>query len=194
MEIAGQQIFSFLSQYGYWIMIPLMIVEGPAVTLISAALAALGAFNIWVVFSLSIFGDIIGDLFLYSVGFYSDHPRIKKIRILIGISDARVEKFKGHFEKNGRKIVFLSKATIGVTALTHTTAGIVKMPLKRFLFYTFLGGIVWSGFLAILGYFYGYLWREISTYIEWIGYIIFGVVAITILTIHIKSRKTANDE
>jgi len=44
MEQTGQIIFQFLKHYGYFAMLPLMIVEGPVVTIIAAMLASLGAF------------------------------------------------------------------------------------------------------------------------------------------------------
>ena len=49
MEQIGQNIFFFLQHYGYWVMLPLMIIEGPVATVIAALLASLGAFNIWLV-------------------------------------------------------------------------------------------------------------------------------------------------
>ena len=54
-----------------------------------------------------------------------------------------------------------------------------------------LGGIVWSSFLVAMGYFYGYLWREIKQYIEWVGWIIFAVAIISIITITIYKNTQA---
>jgi membrane protein DedA with SNARE-associated domain len=51
-----------------------------------------------------------------------------------------------------------------------------------------LGGIVWSGFLVLMGYFYGYLWREIAQFIDWIGWIVVGVAAVTFVLITLYKR------
>jgi membrane-associated protein len=91
-----------------------------------------------------------------------------------------------YFENHGGKTIFAVKSTTGLCWATFVAAGIVKMNFKKFVQYSFLGGIVWSSFLVAMGYFYGYLWRSIKQYISWIGWIIFGVVAISfaIITIY----------
>jgi membrane protein DedA with SNARE-associated domain len=65
------------------------------------------------------------------------------------------------------------------------------MPFFIFLWYTFLGGLVWSGFLTFIGYFYGYLWREIGQYIQWIGWVIGSVSIATLLSIRVFQKYRA---
>jgi membrane protein DedA with SNARE-associated domain len=57
--------------------------------------------------------------------------------------------------------------------------------------YSFLGGIVWSSFLVAMGYFYGYLWREIRDDIKYIGWIIFAIAIVTFVFITIYKNKQA---
>jgi len=179
MDQAGQQIFQFLSHYGYAIMLPLMIIEGPVVTIIAAMLASLGAFNVFVVLILSIIGDMGGDIIFYGLGYKYGMGFVRHVGKYIGITENLVLKMEKYFERHGGKTIFAVKSTTGLCWATFTTAGIVKMDFKKFVKYSFLGGIVWSGFLVAMGYFYGYLWREIQVYIKWIGWVIFGVVIIS---------------
>jgi len=191
MEISGQQIFEFLSQYGYWIMFPLMIIEGPVMTLIAAMLASLGAFNVFIVFMLSIAGDIIGDIGFYTIGRKWGLTFARGIGKYIGITEKRILKMERYFNNHGGKTIFLVKSTTGLCLMTFVAAGIVRMNIKKFLLFSFLGGIVWSGSLVSVGYFYGYLWREISQFIDWIGWIVFGLVIITFIIINLfKSYET----
>lgn len=192
MEQIGQDIFQFLHLYGYWIMLPLMIVEGPVVTLISAILASLGAFNVFVVLFLSILGDMIGDVILYWIGYRFGMGFARNIGKYIGITEKLVLKMEKYFAKYGGKTIFLVKSTTGLAWATFVTAGIVRMDLKKFLKNSFYGGIVWSGFLVFVGYFYGYLWREIKQYIEWIGWVIFISAAITIAGIIVYKKLQAS--
>ena len=71
----------------------------------------------------------------------------------------------------------LYESTTGLCWATFVAAGIAGMDFGKFVKFSILGGIVWSGFLVAMGYFYGYLWREVSNYIDWVGWII-GVVAV----------------
>lgn len=188
MDQAGQQVFQFLSHYGYWIMLPLMIIEGPVVTIISATMAALGAFNVFVVLILSIAGDMIGDIILYGAGYRWGMGFVRHVGKYIGITENLVSKMEKYFERHGGKTIFAVKSTTGLCWATFTAAGIVRMDFKKFVKYSFLGGIVWSGFLVSMGYFYGYLWRQIKQTIEWIGWIIVIAAVITFLLITLYKR------
>lgn len=198
MEQTGQEIFDFLSHYGYAIMLPLMIIEGPVVTIIAAMLASLGAFNIFIVFALSIIGDMGGDIILYWLGYKFGMGFVKKIGKHVGITEKLVLRMEKYFAKHGGKTIFAVKSTTGLCWATFTAAGIVKMDFKKFVKYSFLGGIAWSGFLVAMGYFYGYLWREIKQYIEWAGWLIAVIAIVTFVFIniykHYQSKKISNNE
>jgi membrane-associated protein len=77
-----------------------------------------------------------------------------------------------YFSAHGGKTIFAVKSTTGLCWATFTAAGIVKMDFRKFVTYSILGGVVWSGFLVAMGYFYGYLWREVREYIDWIGWVV----------------------
>ena len=190
MEQTGQQIFQFLQHYGYAIMLPLMIIEGPVATLLAAIMASLGAFNVFVVLALSIIGDMAGDILLYGAGYKWGMGFVRGFGRYLGLTEKLVLKMEKYFERHGGKTIFAVKSTTGLCWATFVAAGIVKMDFKKFLKNSFYGGVVWSGFLVFMGYFYGYLWREIRDYIKWIGWVI-PVVAIAtfaVITIY-KSRK-----
>ncbi|KKQ44935.1 MAG: hypothetical protein US63_C0022G0006 [Candidatus Moranbacteria bacterium GW2011_GWC2_37_8] len=189
MEQSGQYIFDFLHSYGYLIMLPLMIIEGPVATIIAAMLASLGAFNVFVVLALSILGDMLGDVLLYGAGYKWGMGFVHGFGKRMGITEKVVLKMEKYFEKHGGKTIFAVKSTTGLCWATFAAAGIVKMDFKKFVKYSFLGGVVWSGFLVSMGYFYGYLWREIKQYISWVGWIIFAVAIISFVLITLYKKK-----
>jgi len=191
MDLTGQQIFEFLSSYGYWIIFPLMFIEGPMTTVIAAILASLGAFNVWVVLMMSIVGDVLGDIGLYGIGKKWGFSFVRKIGKYIGVTEKRVLKMEKFFDKHGGKTIFMAKSTTGLCFVTFVAAGIAKMNFGKFIKYSILGGFVWSGFLVTMGYFYGYLWREIGKYIEWAGWLVMGLALLTFILVNlIKSQKT----
>jgi membrane protein DedA with SNARE-associated domain len=191
MEQTGQQVFQFLSQYGYWIMLPLMIVEGPVATLMAATMAALGAFNVFIVLIFSIAGDMIGDVILYGLGYKYGMGFVTRVGKHIGITENLVLRMEKYFVRHGGKTIFAVKSTTGLCWATFTAAGIVKFNFKKFVKFSFLGGIVWSGFLVSMGYFYGYLWREIKQTIEWIGWIVFVAAVVTFIVVTLYKRQKA---
>lgn len=191
MEQIGQNIFQFLQSYGYIMMLPLMIVEGPVATLAAAILASLGAFNVWIVLALSIIGDMIGDVILYGLGYYYGMGFVRHIGKYIGITEKLVLKMEKYFVRHGGKTIFAVKSTVGLCWAAFTAAGIVKMDFRKFLKNSFYGGVVWSGFLVFMGYFYGYLWREIRDYIEWIGWVVAIAAVATFLAITVYKNRQA---
>lgn len=191
LELTGQQIFQFLSHHGYWIMFPLMVIEGPIITILSAMLAKLGAFNIFIVFIISVIGDIVGDAILYWLGYIFGIAFVRKVGKYMGITEKLVLRMEKYFERHGGKTIFTVKATTGLCWATFTAAGIVKMDFKKFLKYSFLGGIAWSGFLVTMGYFYGYLWVQLREYIKIAGWIIIGIAIASFAAIQIYKKYQA---
>lgn len=184
----GQQIIQFLTEYGYVILLPLMIVEGPIATIIGAFMASLGFFDIWIIFALSIAGDLIGDLILYGVGYKWGMSFVNHIGKYVGITRKLVLRLEKFFVLHGGKTVLMVKATTGLCWAAFVTAGVVKMPLRRFVKFSFFGGILWSGFLVIMGYFFGYLYEQIAQYITYAGWIIFGAAVVVFAMINLFKK------
>lgn len=193
MEQAGQQIFEFLKSYGYWGMLPIMIIEGPIATIAAAMLASLGAFSWPLVLLFSMAGDVIGDVILYSLGYKYGMGFVRGFGKYMGITESLVLRMEKYFEKHGGKTIFAVKSTTGLCWATFTAAGIAKMPFWKFVKFSILGGVVWSGFLVAMGYFYGYLWREISQYIDWIGWAIAGVAIVSFALITLYKKKESKE-
>ena len=87
-----------------------------------------------------------------------------------------MEKIKKMFSSHGKKIIFAVKSTTGLCWITFIAAGSFKMKFKDFFWSSFFGGIVWSGFLVIIGYFFGFAFKKISdwlTYAQYAALIIF---------------------
>lgn len=182
------EISQSLIALGYPLMLLLMIVEGPIVTLIAAFLASLGIFNIFFVFCLSITGDVLGDLILYLLGKIGGRRTLIKAEKILNIKQSVVEKLERKFEKNGAKIIFAVKSTTGLCWITFILAGAVKMNMKNFLRYSLLGGLVWSSFLVVLGYFFGYAAEKINVYIQNASYYVLIAVLIFFLILNIYRK------
>lgn len=175
-----------------------MIIEGPVATIVAAMLASLGAFNVFVVLVLSILGDVIGDVVLYYLGYRFGLGFVRGFGKYMGITETLVLRMEKYFARHGGKTIFAVKSTTGLCWATFVAAGIVKMDFKKFLKNSFYGGIVWSGFLVAMGYFYGYLWREISDTIKWIGWAVFAMAIATFAAItlykNFKAKKLLEEK
>jgi len=173
----------FIKTIGYPTMLLIMIIEGPIITLLAAFLASFGFFNVFIVLFLSITGDLIGDIILYAVGYYGGQKVLLKAERILHIKPNIIAKLENLFTKHGRKTIFAVKSTTGLCWITFIAAGTVKMNLREFLKASLLGGIVWSAFLVICGYFFGYAFEKINDYIKYAGILIFALAVIFYIAI-----------
>ena len=134
---------------------------------------------------------MIGDVTLYALGHRFGMGFVRHVGKYVGITEKLVLRMEEYFKKHGEKTIFVVKSTTGLCWATFIAAGIVKMDFQKFLKNSFYGGIVWSGFLVAMGYFYGYLWRDIKRYIEWVGWIIFVVVVFSMAVIIFYKNRQA---
>ena len=66
-----------------------------------------------------------------------------------------VIKAENFFRKNANTSTFIGRLVPGIRHLISVPAGIVQMPMKKFLLYTFVGATVWNIVLAAMGWFLG---------------------------------------
>jgi membrane protein DedA with SNARE-associated domain len=189
----SHELIQTLSLWGYPFMLLLMILEGPIVTIVSAFLSSLGYFNIFIVFGLSITGDVIGDVILYSIGYFGGQKILSRVEKFLKISQATAEKLKQKFHENSGGVIFYVKSTTGLSYITFITAGTLRMKFPKFVTFSILGGVVWSLFLVMMGYFFGYAADKISKYIEYTGLVIFFAVVLFFTGIILYKRKRAKD-
>ena len=67
--------------------------------------------------------------------------------------------------------------------------GMMKMKFKKFLWFSLLGGIIWSGLLVFIGYFYGSVYKSLGVYLKNGGIIVFILALLTIVGLTILKNK-----
>lgn len=187
----SQEFMRLLPYWGYPAMLFFMTIEGPIVTIIAAFLASLGYFNVFIVFGLSVLGDVLGDIVLYFIGYFGGHRALLKAEKFLKIKESVVEKLREKFRTSGARIIFYVKATTGLCYITFILAGAVRMKMSKFVKYSVLGGLIWSSFLVIVGYFFGYAAERINEYIKYAGIIIFAGAVIFFIGLTLYKRKQA---
>ncbi|MCK6439519.1 MAG: DedA family protein [Planctomycetes bacterium] len=141
---------------------------------------------------------LIGDACCWWLGKKFGLPireRVKLFKRLL--TDKRLEKVQGWFQRFGGGTVFLGRQVAGVRFVTFFTAGTVRMPLLRFLFWDFLGALVsvpvWLTLGAIGSNYQDELKNWIAnTSVGFLAAVVIGVVALIVYVRHRRKPKEAD--
>ncbi|MBH2001060.1 MAG: DedA family protein [Moraxellaceae bacterium] len=102
------------------------------------------------------------------------------------ISVTDLEKSLTWFEKYGHRIVFFGRMIPAVRSLISIPAGMSNMPFRKFMAYSATGTIIWTTFLAYIGYHFGENPALMSAITQRIGYIILSVTILYTLLYLVK--------
>jgi len=105
--------------------------------------------------------------------------RAERTKLVFG-SD--LDRASAAFERHGGKAILIGHLIPGVGALISVPAGLKRMPVRwRFLGYTVIGGISWTGMLVGLGWSLGRRWRVVELYASFVGLAVLVVLVSGIL-------------
>ena len=140
------------------------IAEGPVLMTAAGFIYKLGYLSFWPAYFALLLGDLAGDVAWYWLGYHGAHRFIRRFGKFFSITEDSVEKLKFLFRKHESKVLFINKITMGLgfTVGMLMAAGMSRVPLKKFIYINFLGGLIWTGFLMMLGYTFGNIYSQVE--------------------------------
>lgn len=157
-------ILGYLATYRYVLIVPITIIEGPIIMVLCGFLLRFGTFDLIPLYCILILSDLIGDVSWYCVGRYWGEPFVLKYGKYFSVNAKTLAKATALFHKHHDKILFISKITMGFgfALVTLITAGIAKVPFKKYLMFNVAGQFVWTGVLLGVGYAFGNIYTSID--------------------------------
>ena len=158
--------------YGVWVYALLFLIifaetglvvtpflPGDSLLFAGGAMAATGAFNIWVLVPLLMVAAILGDAVNYAVG-DAVGPRVFTSVDRTSFWQRALNRdhlFKAHafFEKYGGKAIILGRFVPIVRTFVPFVAGAGTMTYATFALYNVTGGVIWVGICTLAGYAFG---------------------------------------
>jgi membrane protein DedA with SNARE-associated domain len=124
----------------------------------------LGTFDLIPLYFALMSGDLLADIGWYLVGFYWGHPFIKRFGKFFSITDDSLKRALDLFHKYHERILIISKLTMGFgfALVTLITAGMSKVPFKKYLAFNIVGEMIWTAILMAVGYFFGNLYYTVD--------------------------------
>lgn len=198
----AQQLVDLIFDWGYLGIFIMMAIESSfipfpsEIVLVPAGyLASKGEMNLALIFFASLLGSLGGALVNYFGALYLGRKFLLRFGKYFFISKESLDKMELFFAKHGAISTFTGRLIPGIRQLISIPAGLSKMDLKIFLFYTSLGALIWSIILVALGYMIGENQELIKTYLSQIVTITLCVLVVLIGAYIYKNKRkmTQND-
>lgn len=198
MELFQTLFDWYMANLNYFTVALLMAIESTFIPLPSEVVvpfaaykAAQGDLNVFLVVIFGTVGALSGSLINYSLAYYLGRPLVhkfagSKVGKLFLLSEEKIIHAEQYFVRNGRASTFIGRLVPGVRHLISIPAGLAKMNLRDFIFFTFIGAGIWNICLAIVGY---YLYEIREQIYPYLGYIMLALgIGFTIYLL-VKAKK-----
>jgi len=101
-------------------------------------------------------GAIVGDCVMYTIGYHFGHSLLKDHpRLACLVRADRQAGFEQMVDRHGLKVLFVARFMVGVRSPVYLSAGILRVPFRRFLMMDLLCATVVIGLFFGLAYAFG---------------------------------------
>ncbi|MBN2393539.1 MAG: DedA family protein [Anaerolineae bacterium] len=130
-------------------------------------------------------GSVAGAFFFYGLGRWFDERRVRYLLQRFGkwfmLSENDLDTALDWFARFGEYVIFFGRMVPIVRSLISVPAGLAKMNIPRFTFYTALGTALWSFLLALAGRLLGESWPIVSEIINQYEHVMYALGAIAVV-------------
>ncbi|MGF1525142.1 MAG: DedA family protein [Leptolyngbyaceae cyanobacterium] len=128
-------------------------------------------------------GSMIGTLTWYLLGRLVEEQQmmswIKRYGHWVALKPQDLQKAVSFFQRSGGLwVVGIGRVIPGIRTYVSVPAGLSQMPLIPYLLYTFVGTVVWTGALAIAGFFLGSQFEQVQAFIAPISKVVLTIVVV----------------
>lgn len=143
-----------LMSHGSAFILPLAIIEGPVVAILTGFLSAQGVFDWRWTLVLLVCGDLIGDVLFYWAG-HSGRTRLAGLGRWLGINGFLTPAIEHGLRHNAARMLLIGKWTHSVGCVVLVGSGMLRVHLPLFLLVNLLATVPKTAVLFGFGYFAG---------------------------------------
>lgn len=180
-----EYLISIIASIGYGGIFITMSLESAGVPIPSEVvvpfagyLSVRGQLDFNLVVLVSTLANLSGSIALYYIGLYYGRKFVVKYGKYLLLEERHLDYVEDLFNRYGSIITFVGRVTPGVRTYISIVAGMGRMSMPPFVFYTVVGSVIWNWLLAYLGVLLGENWESIVPYLD-----ILAIVALVILVV-----------
>lgn len=139
-------------------------------------------------------GNLLGSWVAYWISLKGGRPLLKKYGRYVLLTQHDVDRAEQWFQKYGELAVFGSRLLPVVRTFISIPAGIARMNIWKFSFYTFIGSYPWSLGLVYGGYKLGENWEDLRQVMRPFDFPIAAIMAVLVVWFIYRRIKTIRNE
>lgn len=182
-----------LGYFGIALGLMVEIIPSEIVLAYAGYLVSKGEINFFGAIIVGTIGGVLAQIFLYWIGKYGGRPFLQKYGKYLLIREKHIDIADKWFLKYGVGVIFSARFIPIVRHAISIPAGISKMPLRKFTFYTTLAVIPWSAFFIYLGESLASNWGQINEiakpYVQPVMMVAIVVIILYVVGMKMKSKK-----
>jgi len=201
MRVHGQ-LSVFIGVMIEQIIVPIpspLIIMGAGAILISPGLSIPNAFLqiLWIVVLPGTIASTLGSYIGYLISFYGGKALVVRYQRFLGVDWNEIENLESRFrgKKEALTIFFARAIPVFPISLVSIFAGLFRIPIRPFTFYTFLGSIFRCLFLGFVGWWIGATYEKVATRLDSVETIISVLMligmAVVLGYLYYKFRKSS---
>ena len=163
-----------LGLWSYFLLMILIVIQGPISTLLGGVASAAGLLNPFGVLLVAMIGNLGADTFWYAIGWRGSGltvgPLSKQRRRI-------VTRLENEMRQHAVRLLLLAKISIGMAVPALIAAGLARVRFRTWFPVVFAGEMIWSGGLLLVGHY------ATHTILAAESTLIRGGIAVTVLLI-----------
>lgn len=160
---------------------------------LAGAAAKQGQMNLAIVIIVGTVAQTLGAMLAYAIGMGPGLGFVKRYGKYVLFSEHELEKTHTLFEKYGSWLTLVGRCLPGVRTYIGIPAGMARMKFGRFVAASFIGSLIWTIFLSVLGYQLADHLHQIDSFLSKFGYVLAGagIIAFIWFVRHRSKKKKA---
>lgn len=176
-------------KYKYLIIFPLAVVEGPFLAILIGYLIFAGHLNLYITFLILLIADIGPDILYYRLGRYGSKKILeKKYFSQSERAVTNMNNLEHMWHNHTNKTMFFGKLAYGISLPIIISAGVAKLPIRKFIITSLPVGIFQIGLFLFLGFHLGASYEIAIQYVKYPA-IILAVLIIIAISIYFLFSK-----
>jgi membrane protein DedA with SNARE-associated domain len=177
-----------------------LIIMGAGAILIPPELSVPKAFLqiLWIIVIPGAISSTLGSYIGYLISFYGGKALVVRLQRFLDVDWNEMENLEKRFQgKKEALSIFLSRAIpVFPISLVSIFAGLLRIPIKPFTLYTFLGSIFRCFFLGFVGWWIGATYEKVATHLDSVETIVSILMLIgmgaALIFLYYKFRRTTS--